>query len=253
MLKKSTEGVLKYSKDENPLLCNEYELEGFCLVVEWPYIRAVPPFMRGYVGAYRTAEHAYQAMRACDYESAMQMEIGGTFDDYSVLERWPSTDDDAKTESIRGTVDEGQSMTGALAKMASRVHCSRAKAVWGLQLGRRWDEGDSNLLWEVILKAKFPLTSLQAEALIASGDALIVNSKPQSSNVNAVSVEYGCYDTESGQVVGRNMGGRRLMTLRADLQDEWVSFWKAAQMGAQEEDGAATEDDCVVMDELMSL
>ena len=63
---------LKYGRES--VLCDEHVIKG--LVVAWPFRRSLPPFLRGHVGVYPSAEHAFQASRAMDIGSAMRMEIG---------------------------------------------------------------------------------------------------------------------------------------------------------------------------------
>ena len=92
--------VLLYNGKLNPYLCNEYEIIQRRLVIQWPFrVTAVQPFMHGVTAVYRTAEHAFQAMRASDLNSARQMESPrGRFDDAgAVLAKWPLGEED-KTE-----------------------------------------------------------------------------------------------------------------------------------------------------------
>jgi hypothetical protein len=75
--------------DESRVLCNLQEIAGFTLRIEWPRRSMVAPFLWGRMTAYRTAQHAFEAMRANDLGSAKEFEVGGAFDSYAALEKWP--------------------------------------------------------------------------------------------------------------------------------------------------------------------
>ena len=202
---------------ESRVLCDLQEIEGFALNIEWPRRRMVAPFMWGHKAAYRTAQHAFQAMRANDLPSAREFELRGVFDDYSVLEKWPMAKGLHDTRNIRDPKLEKAGMIGVVAMLAGDVAVERARAVWGLEMGRRWDESDTCRLWEIILKAKFPLGSDQATYLVSTAPRYLLN---HNANATENSRQYGRFDAQTKRLVGANMAGVFLMTLRKDLQDE---------------------------------
>ena len=56
----------------------------------WPRdVEEIPPFMRGKECTYPTAEHAYQALKTKNYESARHFEVGALLDKLKVFQRWP--------------------------------------------------------------------------------------------------------------------------------------------------------------------
>ena len=218
------------SLSENRILCNLHAIQGFAIVIEWPY-DIVAPFLRGRVCAYSTAEHAFQATRANTLRGAQHFQKNGLFDSYKVLEKWPMSrgTDASDTRNIRKeSMLEQQGMIGVVARMAGNVDAVRAKTVWGLT----WPEepttatsDDMARLWELILKAKFPLGSDQANFLVSTAPRYLLNYSK-----TATSVSQQCGRIEKGKtarvLVGKNMAGLYLMTVRKDLEEELTALLK---------------------------
>ena len=246
--------VLLYNGKLNPYLCNEYEIMQRRLVITWPFrVTAVQPFMHGITAVYRTAEHAFQAMRASDLNSARQMESPrGRFDDAgAVLAKWPLGEDD-KTEDVRDKMIPDNFLMGTIAKMAGKVSTKRTKQAWDLCLGRDLTIEQMTALWTYILKHKFLLGSKQAHALMSTGSALIVNHHEEAT---ATSIKYATYDTLTKQVVGGNMMGKCLMTIRKDLLYEiaQIQFWDTpAWITSSEQEAYAKQETMAATDVLLS-
>jgi hypothetical protein len=222
-----------FSTNANKILCNMYEIPRFILVITWPHQTMIPCFLRGHVGAYRTATHAFEVLKSRNLRTALEFEVGGMFDDYQVLEKWPASSggensaDLKATAYFRDTAKEKDGMIGAVARLAANVDPARAKAVWNLQVGPRvWNKEESCKIWELILKAKFPLTSLQTRFLLSTMSFYILHE-----NVNCTSSSKACGKVEIVEegggnvrvnVVGHNLDGKYLMTLRKEIREEFA-------------------------------
>jgi predicted NAD-dependent protein-ADP-ribosyltransferase YbiA (DUF1768 family) len=245
--------VLLYNGKLNPYLCNEYEIIQRRLVIQWPLrVTAVQPFMHGVTAVYRTAEHAFQAMRASDLNSARQMESPrGRFDDAgAVLAKWPLGEED-KTEDVRNRMVPDNFLMGTIAKMAGKVSTKRAMQEWDLCLDRDLTVDQMTALWTYILKHKFLLGSKQAHALMSTGSALLINYHEEAT---ATSIKYATYDPIQKQVVGGNMMGKCLMTIRKDLVYEMarIAFWDTpAWIMSEEQEAYADEKAMAATDVLL--
>ena len=124
----------------NEMLCSMYEIKGFALVIQWPrWHDAIAPFMWDYIAAYPTAEHAYQAQRAGNKESAQKFEVHALFHDLKVLEKWPLVRSDG-VHNVRSELCVAKEMVGVVARMVSNVSAARAKSMWNIVMGRKVPE-----------------------------------------------------------------------------------------------------------------
>ena len=215
-----------FSTNANRILCNMYEIPHFILVITWPHEQSmIPYFLRGHVGAYRTATHALEVLKSRNMRTALEFEVGGIFDSYEVLEKWPVSSGEnnlKETEYFRDKAKENDGMVGVVARLGANVEPARAKAVWNIHVGARvWNKEDSSKIWEIILKAKFPMTSIQAQFLLSTMSIYILHE-----NVNCTSSSKACGKIEVApdgsiiNVVGHNLDGKYLMTLRKELREE---------------------------------
>jgi hypothetical protein len=209
-------------------LCNAFELRDFVLVIVWPRERFIAQFLWDWAAAYRTATHAFEAMKAMDLRSAAQFEIGGLFDAYDVIDEWP--------DSMQVTISSGLSndmanellaccrnksmrengMIGLVARFVGNVSVAFAQKWWSVRMGRVWRAEHTCLLWEIILKAKFVLGSTQADVLLSTGSAYLLN---HSQHATPQSLSCGFFN-EQKELVGYNMAGKYLMAIRGELVAE---------------------------------
>jgi hypothetical protein len=153
---------LKYGRES--VLCDEHVIKG--LVVAWPFRRSLPPFLRGHVGVYHSAEHAFQASRAMDIGSAMRMEIG---DDCSGMGRASpfARDDILKAKFTLGSergnylvstaplrlVNINDDLAGERLMRLRDALLSDTLAVSGTILGLSTAEEDSDSLFDALMLA----------------------------------------------------------------------------------------------------
>lgn len=213
---------IQFNAEHNAFLCSEYEIDGACFVIEWPRDNAlVQPFMQGRVGVYRTAEHAYQAMRACDLYSAVQMEAYGRFDDDGVLAHWPVEKGGGLSQDLRSWLPQNGLRCGSVARMAAQVEESVAMDYWNLCLKRSLDAKQTIAVWRIILKAKFALGTEQASLLLSTDPMYILS---YNADATETSFKSGRIDVEKKEIVGHNIAGRCLMTVRDDLKTETAAL-----------------------------
>lgn len=215
---------IEYDVENHAYFCNEAELADRRIVMQWPEsVASLSPFLWGRVAVYRTAEHAYQATRALDLESAMLMEIDGPFSNARVLAKWPDADSkkptDVRKEVLLRIKDKGCLLMGRIAKMAAAVDETTAMDLWGLRLGRPMSPEHIMSVWTYILKQKFLLGTSQAQLLLATQPAQLVcyNAK-----ATILSFKSGRVDPATQLVIGMNTAGKCLMAVRADLEREML-------------------------------
>jgi predicted NAD-dependent protein-ADP-ribosyltransferase YbiA (DUF1768 family) len=211
---------IEYDSDNHPYFCNECELADRRIVIQWPTrVSALSPFMWGHVGVYRTAEHAFQATRALDLDSAMLMEYDGPFSNPRVLAKWPHEGKrvDCRKEVLAKIKSKGCLLLGQIAQMAARVPEETAMETWGLRLGRAMNPDQVTSVWTFIMKQKFLLGSSQAQILLSTKDAQLVCHNPEAT---LLSFKTARVDPVSQTVIGLNTAGKCLMTVRADLERE---------------------------------
>ena len=140
----------------------------------------IPEHMRGRTATYDTSEHAFQALRSLDLESARAFEKGGLFSGYRAFARWPAkigskgglpyvaTIEDLREKKERYWGKRGCS--GITPKMAVNLPPSVLKAHWGVSIAPAHHHGrtfaDQLLVWRPILMAKFEQNPRHRAALL---------------------------------------------------------------------------------------
>jgi predicted NAD-dependent protein-ADP-ribosyltransferase YbiA (DUF1768 family) len=200
------------SLDSGNYLLSNFSAAPFKIV--WPMEEAVPLHLRGKRCRYDTSEHAYQSLKTLDRESAQQFETGGRVS-MNIFKNWPGKGD-IYADKMKYWGSKGP---GISAKMVSNLAPSVARKAFGISLspkeGRSGKLSEELKVWGPILTRKFFSNSDARCILIGTKKDLLVE-KSRRPNV----ADYWCGYYKSGEVVGKNMMGRILMHIRAEIAGE---------------------------------
>ena len=189
-----------------------YELSNFArapFTLTWPrddVIEDFPPFLRGRTCIYPTSEHAYQATRALDLETARQFESDGCVS-MDAFRRWPVRRGVVKDLYAQKAKHWGPKAPGIVAKMVTTLKPGLAEQAFGLRLKAR---GAGLGCWPHILRAKFDHNESARRVLLRTAPATLVEQSrfPRESNF------WAAYVRPDGALVGHNAMGRLVQSER---------------------------------------
>jgi predicted NAD-dependent protein-ADP-ribosyltransferase YbiA (DUF1768 family) len=193
----------------------------------WPATEGVPPHLRGQHCVYDSSEHAYQALKTLDRESARQFETGGIVC-MEIFKRWPRGGGGGTADIYEAKMKHwGLKGPGIAAKMVANLDSGVAREAFGLRMMRRElpaaGMSDELKVWGPILRQKFFYNSDARNVLIGTkNDILIEKSRMPPSGRGAYWAGYVSADPSNtdGKVVGQNMMGRLLMHIRSEIVAE---------------------------------
>lgn len=206
--------------------------------MKWPkHEGAIPLHLRGERCSYDSSEHAYQALKTLNRESARQFETGGIVS-MKIFKRWPAPEASRSLGASRplGVSDEydakmkhwGLKGSGIAPKMVSNLDSAVASAAFGIDMlpkskrePRTGKLSEELKVWGPILRSKFFANTDARSILIGTkNDILIERSRmPRAAEYWAGYVSSAAEAT-SGEIVGKNMMGRLLMRIRDEIVSE---------------------------------
>jgi predicted NAD-dependent protein-ADP-ribosyltransferase YbiA (DUF1768 family) len=194
------------------------------IALVWPNERGIPEFLWGEACRYDTTEHAYQALKTLNRESARKFETGGIVN-MEIFKTWPNTSGTStKDEYANKMKCWGVKGEGIAPKMVSNLEAKVAKKVFGLDMRdkkkretRSGDVEEELKVWGCILRAKFS-QNLEAQSILlgTEKDILIEKSRMPSGGKNYWA-GYVAANDKDGRIDGMNMMGRLLMHIRAEI------------------------------------
>jgi hypothetical protein len=197
----------------------------------WPkHEEAIPLHLRGKKCRYDSSEHAYQALKTVNRESALQFERGGIVS-MPIFKKWPSAS--AAAARVSDQYDAkmkhwGLKGSGIAPKMVSNLDSAVASAAFGIDMlpkskrePRTGKLSEELKVWGPILRQKFFSNSDARNILIGTKDDILIERSrmPRASEYWAGYVSSAAEAT-SGEIVGKNMMGRLLMRIRAEIVAE---------------------------------
>ena len=209
---KKTAGVLFFwSRGFVKIFSNFY---GAPVVIEWPSSEGlsedIPPFLHGLRRTYPSNEHAYQALKCLDLDSADAFTTSGVFGSFRVFGKWPSKNGKSVSDMVVAKEKAWGECPGIIAKMVSKLEPKVIKRTWGVLFEQR---RLSEQVWAPILQAKFSRGSVLAKALVATEGQQLVE-YDRSSRLSYWGAKL---NAENGQLVGANAFGELLMRHRLAL------------------------------------
>lgn len=215
--------------------------------MKWPKNEgAIPLHLRGEKCSYDSSEHAYQALKTVNRESARQFETGGIVS-MKIFKTWPASSKAAKNRANenksapKGFTDEYDAKmkhwalkgSGIAPKMVSNLDSAVASAAFGIDMlpkskreARTGKLSEELKVWGPILRNKFFANTDARSILIGTRDDVLVERSrmPRAAEYWAGYVS-AAEEATSGEIVGKNMMGRLLMRIRdeivAELSDEF--------------------------------
>jgi len=217
----------------------------------WPkHEGAIPLHLRGERCSYDSSEHAYQSLKTVNRESARQFETGGIVS-MKIFKKWPSAKPSKESASstaaasARGSKasamgisssDEysakmkhwGLKGSGIAPKMVSNLDSAIASAAFGIDMlpkskrePRSGKLSEELKVWGPILRQKFHYNADARNILIGTKDDILIERSrmPRATEYWAGYVSAAAEAT-SGEIIGKNMMGRLLMHIRAEIVAE---------------------------------
>jgi hypothetical protein len=199
--------------------------------ITWPkHEDAIPPHMRGERCSYDSSEHAYQALKTVNRDSARKFETGGMVS-MKIFKKWPAAAASRRAAYGGGSSDEydakmkhwGLKGVGIAPKMVSNLDSSVAAAAFGIDMlpkskrePRTGKLAEELKVWGPILRQKFFYNSDARSILIGTRDDVLI----ERSRMPRAAEYWAGYVPESGDIVGKNMMGRLLMRIRNEIVAE---------------------------------
>jgi hypothetical protein len=192
--------------------------------VQWPAdVAAIPPALRGRRATYRTAENAFQALRACNLESARAFEIDGllsnldaAFSFFPVVTGRGAEFTRVDMRDVKTSYWGARRCSGILPKMVADLPPQVSKAAFGLDLVATHAPGAaSRNVWLPILMAKFTQSAPHRHALLGTGNAPLVE---QGRFPDPKQFWSAYVDRVTDRLVGTNRMGVILGDVRARLR-----------------------------------
>ena len=213
--------------------------------MRWPkHEAAIPLHLRGERCSYDSSEHAYQALKTVNRESARQFETGGIVA-MEIFKKWPacslkslkSAKGDKGNKSAKLEANDeydeydakmkhwGLKGSGIAPKMVSNLDSAVASAAFGIDLlpkskrePRSGKLSEELKVWGPILRRKFFANSDARSILIGTKDDVLIERSrmPRPAEYWAGYVSSAAEAT-SGDIVGKNMMGRLLMRIRDEI------------------------------------
>jgi hypothetical protein len=202
--------------------------------MKWPkHEDAIPLHLRGEKCSYDSSEHAYQALKTVNRESARQFETGGIVS-MKIFKKWPASS--KSTPEGRGVTDEydakmkhwGLKGSGIAPKMVSNLDSAVASAAFGINMlpkskrePRTGKLSEELKVWGPILRQKFHYNADARNILIGTKDDILIERSrmPRAAEYWAGYVSAAAEAT-SGEIVGKNMMGRLLMRIHDEIVSE---------------------------------
>lgn len=197
----------------------------------WPREKGIPEFLWDQECSYDTSEHAYQALKTLNRDSARKFESGGIVN-MEIFKNWPNASGTStKDEYVKKMKCWGIKGEGIAPKMVSNLESRVAKRVFGIDMldkkqhKREMRSGDLEeelKQWGCILRAKFSQNIEAQHILLGTGkDVLIEKSRMPSRGVVQTNYWAGYVaandQNKEGKIDGLNMMGKLLMHIRAEI------------------------------------
>ena len=209
--------------------------------MKWPKNEgAIPLHLRGEKCSYDSSEHAYQALKTVNRESARQFETGGIVA-MEIFKKWPALNaKSCSAKSAKGDKGDksakandeydakmkhwGLKGSGIAPKMVSNLDSAVASAAFGIDMlpkskreHRTGKLSEELKVWGPILRRKFFANSDARSILIGTKDDVLIERSrmPRAAEYWAGYVSTA-EEATSGEIVGKNMMGRLWMRIRGE-------------------------------------
>ena len=201
--------------------------------MKWPKNEgAIPLHLRGEKCSYDSSEHAYQALKTVNRESARQFETGGIVS-MKIFKTWPASSNAAGENRFNDEYDAkmkhwGLKGSGIAPKMVSNLDSAVASAAFGIDMlpkskreARTGKLSEELKVWGPILRNKFFANTDARSILIGTRDDVLIERSrmPRAAEYWAGYVSTA-EEATSGEIVGKNMMGRLLMRIRGEIVAE---------------------------------
>ena len=197
--------------------------------MKWPKNEgAIPLHLRGEKCSYDSSEHAYQALKTVNRESARQFETGGIVS-MKIFKKWPASAAQGFTDQYAAKMKHwGIKGSGIAPKMVSNLDSAVASAAFGIDMlpkskreHRTGKLSEELKVWGPILRNKFFANTDARSILIGTKDDVLIERArmPRAAEYWAGYVSTA-EEATSGEIVGKNMMGRLLMRIRGEIVAE---------------------------------
>lgn len=188
----------------------------------WPDTPPFPQHMRGRTATYATSEHAYQALRSLNKRTAREFEIDGSVNMH-IFHTWPkskTTIEDIYNKKHAYWI-VAKNSPGIAPKMIAKLKPALAKQIFSLDISPNEHRAETLqgelLIWRPILTAKLTQNTPILQVLVQSAPSILV----EFGRFRVASQYWSAYvDVPNDKLIGKNMMGRLLMTMREELHDE---------------------------------